>query len=83
MYSPCPCVDLCQAVVFVGAGPLLLLCIQEPEVVLKHITASALSNIAKHSPKLAQTTVDTGAIAQMILNPDAKLKVRLVDRQNA
>eukprot|EP00063_Salmo_salar_P037781 XP_014012616.1 PREDICTED: sperm-associated antigen 6-like [Salmo salar] len=34
-------------------------------------------DIAKHSPELAQTVVDTGAIAhlaQMILNPDAKLK---------
>jgi hypothetical protein len=63
-----------------GAVPLLVLCIQEPEVALKRIAASSLSDIAKHSPELAQTIVDAGAIAhlaQMILNPDAKLKVRL------
>lgn len=72
-------VDLSQEVVDAGAVPLLVLCIQEPEVALKRIAASALSDIAKHSPELAQTVVDTGAIAhlaQMILNPDAKLKVR-------
>ena len=58
--------------------PLLVLCIQEPELTLKRIAASALSDICKHSPELAQTVVDAGAIAhmaQMILNPDAKLKV--------
>ena len=57
--------------------PLLVLCIQEPELSLKRIAASALSDICKHSPELAQTVVDAGAIAhlaQMILNPDAKLK---------
>lgn len=61
-----------------GAVPLLVLCIQEPEIALKRIAASSLSDIAKHSPELAQTVVDSGAIAhlaQMILNPDAKLKV--------
>ena len=62
-----------------GAVPLLVLCIQEPELSLKRIAASALSDICKHSPELAQTVVDAGAIAhlaQMILNPDAKLKVK-------
>lgn len=61
-----------------GAIPLLVLCIQEPEIALKRIAASALSDISKHSPELAQTVVDVGAIAhlaQMILNPDEKLKV--------
>lgn len=70
--------ELSQAVVDAGAIPLLVLCIQEPEIALKRIAASALSDIAKHSPELAQTVVDAGAIAhlaQMILNPDAKLKV--------
>lgn len=45
---------------------------------LKRIAASTLSDISKHTPELAQTVVDNGAIAhlaQMILNPDAKLKV--------
>lgn len=61
-----------------GAVPLLVLCLQEPEIALKRVAASALSDIAKHSPELAQTVVDAGAIAhlaQMILNPDAQLKV--------
>ena len=69
--------ELAQAVVDAGAVPLLVLCIQEPELSLKRISASALSDICKHSPELAQTVVDAGAIAhlaQMILNPDAKLK---------
>ena len=70
--------ELSQAVVDAGAVPLLVLCIQEPELSLKRISASALSDVCKHSPELAQTVVDAGAIAhlaQMILNPDAKLKV--------
>ena len=70
--------ELAQSVVDAGAVPLLVLCIQEPELSLKRIAASALSDISKHSPELAQTVVDAGAIAhlaQMILNPDAKLKV--------
>lgn len=61
-----------------GAVPLLVLCLQEPEIALKRVAASALSDIAKHSPELAQTVVDAGAIAhlaQMILNPDGQLKV--------
>ena len=74
-------IELAQAVVDAGAVPLLVLCIQEPEIALKRIAASSLSDIAKHSPELAQTVVDSGAIAhlaQMILNPDAKLKVHLI-----
>jgi hypothetical protein len=66
-------------VVDAGAVPLLVLCLQEPEIALKRVAASALSDIAKHSPELAQTVVDAGAIAhlaQMILNPDAQLKVK-------
>ena len=58
---------------------MLVLCLQEPEIALKRVAASALSDIAKHSPELAQTVVDAGAIAhlaQLILNPDAQLKVR-------
>lgn len=65
-----------------GSVPLLVLCVQEPEVALKRIAASALSDISKHTPELAQIVVDSGAIAhlaQMILNPDAKLKVRPKD----
>ncbi|NXS54923.1 SPAG6 protein, partial [Brachypteracias leptosomus] len=73
--------ELSQAVVDAGAVPLLVLCIQEPEIALKRIAASTLSDISKHSPELAQTVVDAGAIAhlaQMILNPDAKLKCQVL-----
>lgn len=44
--------ELSQAVVDVGAVPLLVLCIQEPELDLKRIAASALSDICKHSPEV-------------------------------
>ena len=44
--------ELSQAVVDAGAVPLLVLCIQEPEISLKRITASALSDISKHSPEV-------------------------------
>lgn len=69
---------LSQSVVNAGAVPLLLLCLQEPVLSLKRIAASTISDISKHTQELAQTVVDYGAIAhlaQMILNPDAKLKV--------
>lgn len=69
---------LSQSIVNAGAVPLLLLCLLEPELSLKRIVASVLSDISKHTPDLAKTVVDYGAIAhlaQMILNPDAKLKV--------
>jgi len=65
-------------VIDAGAVPLLILCLQEPELALKRVAASSLSDVCKHSLELAQTVVDAGAIAhlaQMILNPDAKLKV--------
>ena len=45
--------DLAQAVVDAGAVPLLVLCVQEPELSLKRISASALSDISKHSPEVA------------------------------
>lgn len=70
---------LSQSVVDAGAVPLLVLSLLEPEMALKRIAASTLSDISKHTPELAQTVVDTGAIAhlaQMILSPDTKLKVR-------
>lgn len=72
------CAVLSQSVVDAGAVPLLVLCLLEPEMALKRIAASTLSDISKHTPELAQTVVDNGAIAhlaQMILSPDAKLKV--------
>ena len=44
--------ELAQAVVDAGAIPLLVLCIQEPEISVKRISASALSDICKHSPEV-------------------------------
>ena len=43
--------------------PLLVLCVQEPELSLKRVAASALSDIAKHTPELAQGVVDAGVPA--------------------
>ncbi len=43
-----------------GAVPLLVLCAQEPELALKRVAASALSDMAKHTPELAQAVVDAG-----------------------
>ena len=50
---------------------------QEPEISLKRIAASALSDISKHSPELAQAVVDAGSVtylASLIVHSDAKLK---------
>jgi hypothetical protein len=44
----------CPQVVDAGAVPLLVLCVQEPELALKRVAASALSDVAKHTPELAQ-----------------------------
>ena len=44
--------ELAQAVVDAGAVPSLVLCLQEPELALKRIAASAISDIAKHSPEV-------------------------------
>lgn len=41
---------------------LLVLCVQEPELSLKRVAASALSDIAKHTPELAQAVVDAGML---------------------
>jgi hypothetical protein len=45
--------ELSQAVVDAGAVPLLVLCVQEPELSLKRIAASGLSDICKHSPEVS------------------------------
>lgn len=47
-------------VVDAGAVALLVLCVQEPELNLKRVAASALSDIAKHTSELAQAVVDAG-----------------------
>eukprot|EP00958_Prasinococcus_capsulatus_P018147 scaffold2090_cov225-Prasinococcus_capsulatus_cf.AAC.49 len=55
--------DLARQVVEAGALPLLVLCVQEPELSLKRIAASALADVAKHSLHLAQAVVGAGACA--------------------
>ena len=45
--------SLARAVVDAGAVGLLVLCVQEPELTLKRISATALSEIAKHTEELA------------------------------
>lgn len=52
MFELLSLLELSQAVVDAGAVPLLVLCIQEPELPLKRISASALSDICKHSPEV-------------------------------
>lgn len=73
----CRCCTRWSQVVDAGAVPLLVLCVQEPELSLKRIAASSLSDIAKHTPELAQAVVDAGAVAYLaplVINQDAKLK---------
>ncbi len=55
--------ELAQAVVDAGAVPLLVLCIQEPEISLKRITASALNDIAKHSPEVSPSPIHSRALS--------------------
>lgn len=79
-----PRAALAQSVVDAGAVPLLLLGLQEPELSLKRIAASTLSELCKHAAELAQAVVDHGAIAhlaQMIHSKDTKLKVKKKKKQ--
>lgn len=58
-----------------------MLCLQEPEIALRQIGASALSDIAKHSLDLAQSVVDAGAVPHLsksLNNPDEKLKRQIL-----
>ena len=65
--------ELSQAVVDAGAVPLLVLCIQEPEMPLKRIAASALSDICKHSPEVSSILLAWPLISQQ--NSGAQLKL--------
>ena len=56
----CCVLGLWHQVVDAGAVVLLVMCVQEPELSLKRVAASALSDIAKHTPELAQAVVDAG-----------------------
>lgn len=72
--------QLARSCVDFGILPLVILCLQEPELSIKQAAAGALSEIAKHSVELAQYVADGTAIihlAKNLKNPDDKLK-RLV-----
>lgn len=62
LYINFSCVDLAQSVVDAGALPLLLLCVQEPELPLKRVSAQTLADIARHTPDLAQSLVDAKSV---------------------
>lgn len=83
LLTDCRCAGWCLACMHAGAVPLLVLCVQEPELSLKRIAANALADIAKHTPELAQVVVDTGAVpylAPLLVNQDAKLKRQVSTR---
>lgn len=68
---------LAQSVVDAGAVPLLVLCLQEPELALKQIAANVLVDITKHTIELAQFVVDAGAVPYLVKslnNVDEKMK---------
>ena len=57
--------------------PLLVLCIQEPEIALKRVSAKALASISIHSQELAHAVADAGALpflSSLITHSDAQLK---------
>lgn len=75
--------DLAQNVLDAGTVPLLVLCLQEPEITLKRVSASAMSDVCKHTPELAQAVVDAGAVkylSPLIVHPDSKLKRQVGER---
>lgn len=56
---------------------MLVLSLQEPDNNLKHLSASALYDISKHTPELAQVVVDNDAIiilAKLLMSEEIKLK---------
>lgn len=81
MFELLSLLELSQAVVDAGAVPLLVLCIQEPELPLKRISASALSDICKHSPEvkklLKNITYQVSLLFCWILVHKEKTYVRL------
>ena len=81
--SICIISELAHDVVDAGAVALMVLCIQEPEVSLKRVCASALSDVCKHTAELAQQVVDAGAVAYLvplIQHKDEKLKRQVCGR---
>lgn len=64
----------------------MLFLLQEVELPLRRASVLALSNIAKHSPELAQVVVDANTlplIAPLITHPDVRLKRQVSNKINA
>jgi len=55
-------VELANSVFAAGAIPLVILCLQEPELTLKRASINTLSEIAKHNDELSQVIVDGKAV---------------------
>jgi len=55
-------VELANSIFAAGAIPLIILCLQEPELTLKRASINTLSEMAKHTDELAQVIVDGNAI---------------------
>eukprot|EP00897_Mesotaenium_endlicherianum_P008711 jgi/Mesen1/7869/ME000042S07311 len=71
------CEDLASCVVETGAVGLLVLCAQDNDLLVKRSALSALSDVAKHSPRLARAVVDVGTVAHvapLLTSMDSKLK---------
>lgn len=68
---------LAQECVNGGVLPLLMLSLQQPELGLKQIATSAVTDIAKHSEELAMSVVDAGIVPYLgknLRNSDPRLK---------
>jgi hypothetical protein len=62
-----------------------VICVQEPDLTLKRISATALGEICKHSAELAQAVVDAGAVpflTSLISHPDSGLKRQVSEISN-
>lgn len=69
--------DLALGLIESGTVSLLVMCIQEPEIALKKVSISALSDIAKHSTDTAQAVVDANAVnlvAKLLVHSDARIR---------
>lgn len=53
----------------VDAGSIqpLILCLEEFDPAVKEVAAGALSNVARHTTKLAQIVVDAGGVSLLVL----------------
>lgn len=62
--------NLAHQVVEARAGDSLLLCLQEPELVLKRVSSLTLANICKHTEQLSQPVAENGLD---VISPPSKI----------